>query len=54
MILFTILLSIIAVIAAIAVIVSALIGGSLIVLFGDLLVFGAIAWVIVKLLKKKK
>ena len=54
MILFTILLSIIAIVATIAVVVSTLIGGSFIVVFGDLFVFGVIVWAIVKLFRKKK
>lgn len=54
MILFTILLAMI-IIFAIAALISAIIGGiSLAVAFGDIIVFGLIVWLIVKVFRKKK
>ena len=53
MILFTILLSIIIAIAVIATIVILIAGGGLFAVFGDLIVFGLIVWLIVKIFRKK-
>ena len=53
MILFTILLSIVIAIAVIATIVILITGGSLFAVFGDLIVFGLIVWLIVKIFRKK-
>lgn len=53
MILFTILLSIVIAIAVIATIVILIAGGSLFAVFGDLIVFGLIVWLIVKIFRKK-
>ena len=54
MILFTILLILFAVIAAIALIAAIIGGAGLLVLFGDAAVFGLIVWLFVKVFKKKK
>lgn len=54
MILFTILL-VTFIVFAIAALISAIIGGiSLAVAFGDIIVFGLIVWLIVKIFRKKK
>lgn len=54
MILFTILLAL-AIIAAVATIFCAVAAGvSFIAVFGDLIVFGLIVWLIVKIFRKKK
>lgn len=54
MILFTILLSLIIAIAVIALITAIIAGGSFIVVFGDLIVFGLIVWLIIKIFRQKK
>lgn len=54
MILFTILLSLIIAIAVVALIAALIAGGSLIAVFGDVIVFGLIVWLIIKIFKKKK
>lgn len=54
MILFTILL-VTFIVFAIAALISAIIGGiSIAVAFGDIIVFGLIVWMVVKILKRKK
>lgn len=54
MILFTILLSLAIIVATIAAVVSIIAGGSLVVIFGDIIAFGVILWLIVKIFRKKK
>lgn len=54
MILFTILLSVIIAIAVIALISAFIAGGSLVVVFGDVILFGLIVWMIIKIFKKKE
>lgn len=54
MILFTILLGTL-IVFAIAALISAIIGGiSLAVAFGDIIVFGLIVWLVIKIFRKKK
>lgn len=54
MILFTILLTVIIAIAVVTAILSIVCTGSFILAFGDLIVFGLIVWMIIKLIKKSK
>lgn len=54
MILFTILLTVIIAIAVITAILSIVCAGSFALAFGDLIAFGLIAWMIIKLIKKSK
>lgn len=54
MILFTIILSLIITIAVVALIAAIIAGGSLIMVFGDLIVFGLIVWLIIKIFRRKK
>lgn len=54
MILFTILLTVIIAIAVITAILSIVCAGSFVLAFGDLIVFGLIVWMIIKLIKKSK
>lgn len=54
MILFTILLTVIIAIAVVTAILSIVCAGSFILAFGDLIVFGLIVWLIIKLIKKSK
>ena len=54
MILFTILLSVIITIAIIALIAAIVAGGSLFMVFGDVIVFGLIIWLIIKIFRRKK
>ena len=54
MILFTILLSVIITIAIIALIAANVAGGSLFMVFGDVIVFGLIIWLIIKIFRRKK
>lgn len=54
MILFTILLSVIITIAVVALITAIIAGGGLIMVFGDLIVFGLIVWLIIKIFRRKK
>jgi hypothetical protein len=54
MILFAILLSLILVVAAVALVFTILAGGSILAIFGDLIVFGLIVYWIIKLFRKKK
>lgn len=54
MILFTILLTLVVAAAVIGLIAALIAGGSLIVVFGDLIVFGFIVWLIVKIFRRKK
>lgn len=54
MILFTIILSLIITIAVVALITAIIAGGSLIMVFGDLIVFGLIVWLIIKIFRRKK
>lgn len=54
MILFTIILSLIITIAVVAPITAIIAGGSLIMVFGDLIVFGLIVWLIIKIFRRKK
>ena len=54
MILFTILLSILIAIAIVALVATAIAGGGLIAIFGDVIVFGFIVWLIFKIFKKKE
>ena len=54
MILFTILLTVIIAIAVITAILSIVCAGSFALAFGDLIVFGLIVWMIIKLIKKSK
>ena len=53
MILATILLSILIAVVAIATIISVIVGGSFMVVFGDLIVFGILVWLIIQLFPKK-
>lgn len=54
MILFSILLSVLIAVAIIIAAVSIIAGGSIAIVFGDLIICCAIIWMIVKLFKKKK
>lgn len=54
MILLTILLTLIVAIAVIGAIVALIATGSFIAAFGDLIVFGLIVWLIIKIFRKKK
>ena len=54
MILFIILLSVITAIAITALIAAIIAGGSLFVVFGDVIVFGLIIWLIIKIFRRKK
>lgn len=54
MILFTILLSVIITIAVIGLLAAIIAGGSLIAVFGDVIVFGLIVWLIIKIFRRKK
>ena len=54
MILFTILLSVVIAIAVIALIAAIIAGGSLLTVFGDVIIFGLIVWLIIKIFKKKE
>ena len=54
MILFTILLSVIITIAIIELIAAIAAGGSLFMVFGDVIVFGLIIWLIIKIFRRKK
>lgn len=54
MILFTILLGIITAIAIIAVITAIAAGAGFIAVFGDVIVFGLIIWLIIKIFRRKK
>ena len=54
MILFTILLSILIAIAIVALVATAIAGGGLIAIFGDVIVFGFIVWLIFKIFRKKE
>ena len=54
MILFTILLSVVIAIAVIALIAAIIAGGSLLAVFGDVIVFSLIVWLIIKIFKKKE
>lgn len=54
MILFTILATIVLTIAVIASIIAVALGAGVIAVFGDLIVFGLIIWVLVKLFRRKK
>lgn len=54
MVMFTILLIALAVIA-VAAIIAAIVGGAgLLVMFGDLIVFGLIVWVIIRLFRRRR
>lgn len=54
MILFIILLSVIIAIAITALIAAIVAGGSLFMVFGDVIAFGLIIWLIIKIFRKKK
>lgn len=54
MILFTILLVALIAIAVLTLISAIIAGGSLIAVFGDLIVFGLIVWLIIKIFNRKK
>ena len=57
MILFTILLIVLSVVAAVALTIAGVMSGAALVVFGDLFVFGFIVWAIIKFIKalrKKK
>lgn len=54
MILLTILLTLIAAIAVIGLIAAVVAAGSFIAAFGDVIVFGLIAWLIIKIFAKKR
>lgn len=54
MILFIILLSVIIAIAITALIAAIVAGGSLFMVFGDVIVFGLIIWLIIKIFRRKK
>lgn len=54
MILFGILLSIISIIAFVVMVATAIAGGSVLIVFGDLIVFCLIIYAIVKIFRKKK
>ena len=54
MILFTILLALLVVIAVITLVITIIAGGSILVIFGDAIVFGLIVWGFVELFRKKK
>ena len=54
MIIFTILLTVMIIAAVIAIVVAGTIGGATLVVFGDVIVFGLILWLIVKFIFKKK
>lgn len=51
MVMFTILLIALALVAAIALTIVGVVGGTAVALFGDLFVFGIIVWAIIKLIK---
>lgn len=51
MIIFTILLTILAVLAAVALTFIGIMGGAALAIFGDLIVFGFIVWLIIKFIK---
>ena len=54
MILFTILMSVVIAIVVIALIAAIIAGGSLLAVFGDVIIFGLIVWLIIKIFKKKE
>lgn len=54
MILFTILLIALATVATIMLVTAGAVGTTIFVVFGDVIVFAGIIWLIVKLCKKKK
>ena len=54
MILFTILLATLIAVAVITLISAVITGGSLILVFGDIIVFGLIVWLIVKIFNRNK
>lgn len=54
MILFTILAVMVVLAAIFAIIIAGTIGGAAIVVFGDLIVFAAIMWLIIKLIFRKR
>ena len=54
MILFTIMLGVIITIAVIGLLAAIIAGGSLIAVFGDVIVFGLIVWLIIKIFRRKK
>lgn len=54
MILLTLLAIVLAVIAAVIVLTTGLVGGALAVVFGDVIVFGLVVMLIVKIFRKKK
>lgn len=54
MILFTILLALIGGITVISLIAALVAGAGFIVVFGDLIVFGLIVWLIIKIFRRKK
>lgn len=54
MILFTILLTAIVAIAVIGLFAAIIAGGSLLVVFGDVIAFGLIVWLIIKIFRRKK
>lgn len=54
MILFIILLSVIIAIAITALIAAIIAGGSLFIVFGDVIVFSLIIWLIIKIFRRKK
>lgn len=54
MILFTILLIVLLTIAALVLALIAIMGGSLALVFGDLIVFGLIVWLIIRVIQRLK
>lgn len=54
MVLLTILLIVLAVIAAIVLAITGLVGSATLLLFGDVIVFVFVIWLVIKLFKKKK
>lgn len=54
MIVFTVLLAIVITIAMIVGLIAAIAAGSFITVFGDVIVFGLIVWLIVKVIKRLK
>ena len=54
MITFIIILGVIIAISVIGLVAAIIAGGSLIAIFGDIIVFGLIVWLIIKIFKRKK
>lgn len=54
MILFTILLAVVIAIAVVTLIATLAVGGSLLAVFGDIILFGLVVWLIIKIFRRKK